>query len=121
MRDLTIVVGMYCLIMAVGMGTGIIAGYNFGRDDCLDTAEQTRTREVQWAKQLQEFRGRAFRAEQATAEAMMEAARLRDKLKPWDNGFYMLVERGTAPWAAAKRAMDSVDNSVLAVEAGMVR
>ena len=109
-----------CLFLTLMWFGGILVGWGI-HSTCPDITEQTRARETQWAKQLQEFRGRAFRAEQATAEAMIEAARLQDRLQPWDNGYFMLVEQGTPEWAAAMRAKGFVSNSVLAVEQGAVR
>ena len=108
------------MIASLGFFAGTALYIVFG-SDCPDTTEQTRTREIQWAKQMQELRGRAFRAEQATTEAMMEAAELRDLARPWQNAYFLLVEQGTPEWAAAMRAKGFVSNSVLAVEGGVVR
>ncbi len=106
------------MIAALGFFAGTALYIVFG-SDCPDTTEQTRTRETQWAKQMQELRGRAFRAEQATAEAMMEAARLGDLARPWQNGYFLLVEQGTPEWAAAMCSMELCTNAAKAALGGV--
>ncbi len=113
---------MLVLVLAMMWFGGFFLGWGTheARYPCPDTTDQTRTRETQWAKQMQELRGRAFRAEQATAEAMIEAARLQDRLQPWDNGYFMLVEQGTPEWGAAMCSMGLCTNAAKAALVGGV-
>lgn len=89
----------------------LVGGVVLMGPDYPDSTEQTEALE----RQIAQLRGRAWRAEQETADAMMEAARLRDMLA-WDAAYYWRIEVGSPEWAAAKRALGEVDNSLLAVE-----
>lgn len=112
-RGAAVILGVF--LFGSLFGGAIQAGY-----PCPDTTGQTEALELGWTQQVAQLRGRAFRAEQETADAMMEAARLRDMLA-WDAAYYWRIEVGSPEWAAARRAAGLVDNGVLAVEQGAVR